>query len=159
MNVDLSALDAILAKFRNVDGALLPMLHAVQEEYGYVPPEAVQAIARALRATAPQVYAVITFYSEFRTKPRGEHVLGICRGPACRLLGAVEIERHVERRLGVRVGETTAENLVTLETVACLGICGLAPAIAVGHEPAGRIDEAAINAIIVGLDSFGDDPL
>lgn len=144
---DPAVLEHLLAEFGEVDGALLPIIHAVQDRFGYVPPEAVPAIAKFLRATAPQIYAVITYYSEFRTKPRGETVIGVCRGPACRLLGALSLQERLERRLGVRAGETTPDGKVTLETVSCLGVCGLAPAVEVGHETIGRVDETMLDRV------------
>jgi NADH:ubiquinone oxidoreductase subunit E len=131
-----------------VDGALLPILHAVQEEYGYVPPAAVTPIAKFLRATPPQIYAIITFYSEFRTKRRSGTVVGICRGPACRLAGGLSLQADIERRLGIRAGETTPDGRFSLETVSCLGICGLAPAVEVGHETLGRVDDQRVEAIV-----------
>jgi len=150
--IDLARLDALLARFRDVDGALLPILHAVQHEFGYVPPEAILPIARFLRATPPQVYGIVTFYAEFRTKPRGERVLGVCRGPACRLAGALDLQQHVERHLGIRAGETTPDGRLTFETVSCLGICGLAPALEVDHDMLGRADHAQVDALLERTD-------
>lgn len=153
VQIDLALLDAILARFRDVDGALLPILHAVQHEFGYVPPEALDPIAKFLRATAPQVYGIVTFYSEFRTKPRGERVVGVCRGPACRLAGAHDLQQRIERCLGIRAGETTSDGRLTLETVSCLGICALAPALEVDHDMLGRVDHAQIDVIITEADT------
>lgn len=147
MSIDTAKLEAVLRRFRDVDGALLPVLHAVQEEFGYVPPETVLPIAKALRATAPQIYGIVTFYSEFRTRPKGKKVLGVCRGPACRLAGAAKLQRSIERKLGIGAGETTADGEISVETVSCLGICGLAPAVSVDDEMMGRVDERVLETI------------
>jgi formate dehydrogenase subunit gamma len=134
-------------------GALLPVLHAVQDKLGYVPPDAVPMIAHALHLSRAEVHGVISFYHDFRTAPPGEHVVHLCRAEACQAMGARELERHARQRLGIDFGETTADGLVTLEPVYCLGNCACAPSIRINDEIHARVTAEKFDALISGLEA------
>jgi len=122
-------LRALLSEFPPQRGSLLPILREVDETYGHVSEEAVDEIADYLNLTANQVFGVLTFYSELRTKPHGERTVKFCVGPACYLKGIEKIERAFEEKLGVRVGETTPDGKFTLEPTHCNGTCAQSPMI------------------------------
>jgi formate dehydrogenase subunit gamma len=138
---------------RALPGALLPILHAIQDEIGWLPDEAVPAIAAALRLSRAEVHGVISFYPHFRTRPAGRHIVQICRAESCRAMGAVALEAHATASLGVDLHHTTSDGAVTLEPVYCLGNCACSPAIRVDDEIVGRVDAARFDAAIAGLRS------
>lgn len=129
----------ILDRHRDEEGALIAVLQDTQEAYGYLPKKAVDVIAKALRLSPAQVYAVATFYAQFTTTPRGKHVLRLCTGTACHVRGAESIKIALESELGIDAGETTPDNEFTLETVACVGACGLAPTMVVDGATHGEL--------------------
>lgn len=137
---DPAALRAILAEHAEDSGALIAVLQATQAHYGYLPGAALKAIAQSRRTPLSHVYGVATFYSQFHLRPRGEKVVKICHGTACHVRGAPEITRAVVEELGVKVGETTDDLAFTLESVACVGCCGLAPVMIVGEDTYGQLD-------------------
>ena len=118
---------AHIARFREVPGGLLPLLHAVQDSLGCIPAGAVPAIAGALGLSRAEVHGVISFYHDFRSESVGRHVLQICRAEACQAMGSRELEAHVKARLGIDYGATSADGAVTLEAVYCLGNCACSP--------------------------------
>lgn len=120
-------------------GALLPILHAVQNRIGYIPEGAVTIIAESLRQTRAEVHGVISFYHHFRTHPVGSHVIHVCRAEACQAMGGRMLESHIKDRLGVDYHGTTADNEFTLEPVYCLGNCACAPSIRVNDDIHGRV--------------------
>lgn len=142
---DFAPLDAVLAEHgSNGQGPgrseLIPVLQATQDAYGYLPKEALDRIADKLRTPLSAVYGVATFYSQFHLEPRGERIVRICHGTACHVRGADEVTCAIEDVLGVKVG-TTAEDLsFTIESVACVGCCGLAPVVLVDDQPFGGLD-------------------
>ena len=115
-------------------GPLLPILHAVQDALGYIPPDAVPTIAYELNRTRAEVHGVISFYHDFRTAPAGHHVVRICRAEACQARGARTLEAHAKQALGIDFGQTTADGAVTLEAVYCLGNCGCGPSVLVDRD-------------------------
>src|SRR5215813_12710118 len=119
--------NAIIAEYRDVDGATLPILHALQETFGHVPEAAIPLVAEALNLSRAEVYGVATFYHDFRRAPAGRHVLKLCRAEACQAAGGDEIAARAEQQLGIAMGRTTADGSVTLEPVYCLGLCATAP--------------------------------
>jgi formate dehydrogenase subunit gamma len=139
---------AALARCRHLPGALLPVLHAVQEALGYVPPEAVPLIAHGLNLSRADVHGVISFYPHYRTTPPGRHVLQLCRAESCQAMGAAALEAHAKRRLGIDFHATTADGAITLEPVYCLGNCALSPALLLDDELHGRVDAAAFDALV-----------
>lgn len=120
-------------------GALLPILHAIQNRIGYVPEGAVPIIAEMLQQTRADVHGVISFYHHFRTRPAGSNVLEVCRAEACQARGGRALERHVQEKLGVDYHQTTADNEFTLEPVYCLGNCACGPSIRVNDDIIGRV--------------------
>jgi formate dehydrogenase subunit gamma len=145
--------EAAVAAHRGRIGPLLPVLHAIQDKLGHVPPDAVPMIARALSLSRAEVHGVITFYHDFRTEPPGEHVVHLCRAEACQAMGARDLEQHARKRLGVAFGETTADGLVTLEPVYCLGNCACAPSIRINDEIHARVSLARFDELIAGLEA------
>ena len=143
--------DRALARIKdleNLPGALLPMLHALQEEFGYVDKAAVPLIASALNLSQAEVHGVITFYHEFRHHPPGRHVLKLCRAEACQAMACDKTIQHVENRLGVSLGHTTEDGSFTIEAVYCLGLCALSPAAMLDGKPYGRVSTQVAEFLI-----------
>lgn len=138
----------IIAEFDGVEGALLPIFHALQEEFGYVPDEAVPLIANALNQSRAEIHGVLTFYHDFRREPCGRHLLQLCRGEACQSLGSEDLAGSVLADLGIGWHGTTADGDVTVEPVYCLGLCALSPSALIDGEPLGRLDRDKINALL-----------
>jgi len=134
-------------------GALLPVLHNVQEKLGYLPADAVSMIAHALHLSRAEVHGVISFYHDFRTEPPGEHIVHLCRAEACQAMGARQLEQHASERLGIGLGQTTADGLVTLEPVYCLGNCACSPSIRINDEVHARVTPEKFDALIAGLEA------
>ena len=138
-----------VAAHRDIPGALLPILHAVQEAVGYVPPESLALIAHELNLTRAEVHGVVTFYHHFRSAPAGRHVVRICRAEACQALGARALEAHAKQSLGIDFHETTGDGAVTLEPVYCLGNCGCGPSVLVDHDELhGRVTPAKFDELV-----------
>ncbi|SMC77396.1 formate dehydrogenase subunit gamma [Rhizobium sp. RU36D] len=129
----------IVGDMRCLDGPLLPILHAIQDEFGYVPDEAKPVIARELNLSRAEVHGVVSFYHDYRAHPAGEHVLKLCRAEACQAMGGDEVAAHVKSRLGIDWHGTTPDGRVTLEPVYCLGLCACAPAAMLDGEVHGRV--------------------
>jgi formate dehydrogenase subunit gamma len=130
-------MDAVMraiAAHRDRPGALLPILHAVQDALGHVPPASLAVIAHELNLTRAEVHGVVTFYPHFRDTPPGRTIMRICRAEACQALGARALEAHARRSLGIDFHETTSDGAITLEAVYCLGNCGCGPSVLVGHD-------------------------
>jgi NADH-quinone oxidoreductase subunit E len=139
---------AIIKKYRERRGSLIPVLQEVQEALGYLSAETLEQIAEGLGLPASQVYGVATFYTQFRLKPVGKHLIRVCHGTACHVGGAVGISEALEAALGVKDGQTTADGKFTLESVACLGCCSLAPVMMIDGETYGRLTkESAAKAL------------
>lgn len=130
----------VIEQHRHVDGACLPILHALQEKFGFVPSEAVAQIAEALNLSRADVHGVLTFYKDFRTTAGGSHVVRVCAAESCQAVGGAEVMKGIERHLGIAHGETTADGAVTLERVFCLGNCALSPAIVIDDKIHGRVE-------------------
>lgn len=147
------AWDAERAKTRIEDlarlpGALLPILHALQDEFGYIDKAAVPLIADALNISHAEVHGVITFYHDFRYAPHGKHVLKMCRAESCQAMGCEGVIRHVENRLGAKLGGTTDDQLFSLEPVYCLGNCALSPAVMLDGKLYGRVSSDVADSLI-----------
>jgi formate dehydrogenase subunit gamma len=134
----------ILESHQGFEGPLLPILHAIQEAFGYVPEAAVPQIAKALTLSKAEVHGVISFYHDFREKPAGRHVLKLCRAEACQTMGADAVADRIKKALGIDWHETTADGRVTLEPVFCLGLCACGPAAMVDGRLVGRVDETVV---------------
>lgn len=127
-------MEAIVARHRDERWPLIPILQEIQERFGHIPPRVIPQLAGALDLFPSQVQGVITFYEQLSTVPKGRRVVRVCRGTACHVRGGRTILKLVRQALGVEVGETTADFEYTLETVACIGVCALAPNVVVGSE-------------------------
>ena len=144
----LPKLDEILNPHLRDAEALIPVLQEIQDVFGYIPPDTVPLIAEALRVFPSQVQGVITFYSQFYTYPRGRNVVRVCRGTACHVRGGRGILRVVQRELKVSDGETTPDRQFTLETVACLGACALAPVMVVNRTYFGKMNPKKVEMVL-----------
>ncbi len=138
----------IVDAHRHLEGPLLPILHAVQDAYGFVPRDALPVIAEALNLSRAEVHGVMTFYHDYRAEKAGRHVVRLCRAEACQAMGGDALADRAKARLGVDWHGTTANGAVTLEPVFCLGLCACGPAALVDGEVVGRVDDAALNAIL-----------
>jgi formate dehydrogenase subunit gamma len=149
----LSRVDAILAAHDGLEGPLLPILHAIQESFGYVPQDALPVIAKSLNLSKAEVHGVMSFYHDFREDPAGKHVLKLCRAEACQSMGADRVAAHAQNKLGIEWHETTRDGQVTLEPIFCLGLCACAPAAMIDGKLVGRVDEARIDSILAGVNA------
>jgi len=129
-------------------GGLLPLLHEIQDRAGFVPPDLVPQIARAMHLSIAEVHGVISFYHHFRSTPPGRHVVRVCIAEACQSMGAARLMEHARASLGVDLHETTGDGAVTLEPVYCLGNCACSPAVLVDNDLVGRVDAKRFDAII-----------
>lgn len=138
----------IVDGLKDEPGAMLPILHAIQDHLGYVPEAAVPIIAEALRQTRAEVHGVITFYHHFRTRPAGAHVVYICRAEACQAQGSRGLEAHVKEKLGVDYHQTTPDGEFTLEPVYCLGNCACGPSVRVNDDIHGRMSTDRFDGLV-----------
>ena len=136
----LARINELLAGYDGQKWALIPLLQRMQEEFGYIPPESTRLIAGAVGLFPAQVQGVISFYTQLHTKPQGRNVVRVCRGTACHVRGGKTILKLVKQRLGLEEGETTPDYEYTLETVACIGVCALAPNLVVGTTTYGHMN-------------------
>ena len=127
---------------------MLPVLHALQEAFGYADAAAIPLVAEALNVSKAEVHGVIGFYHDYRTELPGRHVLKLCRAEACQSMGCEQLAADLERRLGVKTGGTTADGAVTLEAVYCLGNCALSPAALIDGKLYGRVSAAKVEALL-----------
>jgi formate dehydrogenase subunit gamma len=134
----------ILEAHKGLEGPLLPILHAIQEAFGFVPDSAIPQIAAALMLSKAEVHGVISFYHDFRAAPAGRHVLKLCRAEACQTVGADAVADRIKAALGIDWHETTPDGRVTLEPVFCLGLCACGPAAMVDGRLVGRCDEGVL---------------
>ncbi|HJP76103.1 MAG TPA: formate dehydrogenase subunit gamma [Pseudonocardiaceae bacterium] len=143
-----STVRAIVAAHADHRGALLPILHAIQQELGHVPPEAVPVLAEELNLSRADVHGVVTFYHDFRDAPAGRTTVRICRAEACQAQGANQLVSTVQQETGLALGETSRTGAVTVEQVFCLGNCALGPSITVNGRLCGRVDAEQLRAIL-----------
>lgn len=144
-----SAVSHALDAHRGKPGALLPVLHAVQDALGYLPSDTVPLIAHDLNLSRAEVHGVISFYHYFRTQPAGKHIVYLCRAEACQALGARALEVHAKKTLGIDFHETTTDGSITLEPVYCLGNCGCGPSVLVDAEQLhARVTPEAFDALV-----------
>jgi formate dehydrogenase subunit gamma len=141
----------IIAELKDKPGALLPILHAIQDTLGYIPEDSVPAIAQGLSLSRAEVHGVISFYHYFRDTPPGKHTIHLCRAESCQSMGSNKLEDHVKTKLGIDYHETTADGQFSLEPVYCLGNCACSPAMQIGHETYGRVSADSFDAIINDL--------
>jgi formate dehydrogenase subunit gamma len=139
---------AIIEDLKGLEGPLLPILHGLQEEFGYVPQESLPVIAQALNISKAEVHGVVTFYHDYRAHPAGRHVLKLCQAEACQSMGSDAIAAQVKQRLGIGFHETAKDGSVTLEPVYCLGLCACAPSAMLDGEVIGRLDADGIDELV-----------
>lgn len=143
-----SRTSAVISELKGLEGPLLPILHGIQDEFGYVPGEALPVIAEALNISNAEVHGVVTFYHDYRNHPAGRHVLKICRAEACQSMGGDAMAARAQQLLGIGFHETTADGSVTLEPIYCLGLCACAPAAMLDGEVIGRLNEDRLEEIV-----------
>lgn len=146
-----AAAQAIIDELKSKPGALLPILHAIQDRFSHIPEEAVALIAKSLKLTRAEVHGVISFYHHFRTREPGRHVVEICRAEACQAQGARALEAHAKQALGLDYHQTTDDRTVTLEPVYCLGNCACGPSVRVGDEIHAHVDAQAFDELVESL--------
>ena len=137
----------IIAEHAHLEGATLVILHALQEAFGYVPEAAIPMVAEALNLSRAEVHGVISFYHDFRTERPGRKVIRVCRAESCQAMGAFALAEHIQSRLGIEFGQTSADGDFTLEPVYCLGNCACSPAIVVGEDLYGRVSPKRFDEI------------
>lgn len=138
--IDLERIRDIVTAYKDTKWALIPLVQKIQEEFGYIPPQSVPIIANALKLFPSQVQGTISFYAQLYTKPRGRKMIRVCRGTACHVRGGKTILKLVKHQLGVEDGETTPDLEYTLETVACIGVCALAPNVSINEQVYGNMN-------------------
>jgi len=143
-----AVIDAIAHKHNVEPGTIIPVLQEIQDAYGYVPPVAIQRIAENTGVSASELFGIVTFYAQFRLQPLGKNLIKVCHGTACHLSGAERIAQVLEQVVGAKEGETSQDGLFTVERVACLGCCSLAPCIMVNGKAHGRLTPEAISKLL-----------
>jgi len=138
----------ILSRYSGAGSDLIPILQEAQEKFGYLPEEVMQRVAKFLRLTDNMVYGVSTFYAQFSFTPTGRNKVTVCRGTACHVRGGARILKEIERRLGIKPGETTEDMEYSLETIACIGACALAPTMKIGSETYGQMTTKKVAEVL-----------
>lgn len=149
--VDLSILDPLIEKYRTKKGNMIPLLQGVQETFGYIPTEAFLKISSETGLNLSEMYGVATFYAQFRLTPVGKHIIKVCHGTACHVQNAKAVSEMIKEALKIGDGETTEDGLFTLESVACLGCCSLAPVMMIKGETYGKLDGSKAVKIIKNI--------
>jgi len=149
--VDISLISPLLDKYASVKGSLIPILQGIQETYGYLPVDALKAASVSTGMTLSTIYGVATFYAQFRLKPVGKNIIRVCHGTACHVQNVNAVSTALVDELGVADGETTSDGIFTLETVACLGCCSLAPVMMIGEETFGNLTPSKAVRIIKNI--------
>ncbi len=139
---------SFITTLKDKPGALLPILHGIQNALGYIPADSVPAIAQGLHLSRAEVHGVISFYHYFRDTPPGKQTIHICRAESCQAMGGKQLEQHVKDQLGIDYHETTADGQFSLEPVYCLGNCACSPAIQIGDDIYGKVSAQSFDAII-----------
>lgn len=145
---DRDAVTEVIEQKKSMPGALLPILHGIQDRIGFIPEDAVPQIAKALNLSRAEVHGVISFYHYFRTTPPGRRTIHLCRAESCQAMNSQALEAHIKARLGIGYHETTADGAFSLEPVYCLGNCACSPSMMIDHEVHGRITPQSFDAII-----------
>lgn len=148
MRFNLSDAKKIIQRYRNKKGALIPILQDIQTAYGYVPKESVELIAKKLSIHPVEIYGVLTFYAQFYLNPQGKHIIKVCQGTACHVMGGKEILDYLSNKLEITRGGITKDGMFSLERVACLGCCGMAPVIVIDNDFYGRCTIPKIDTLL-----------
>jgi formate dehydrogenase subunit gamma len=144
-------ISAVIEPLKHLPGALLPILHALQDQFGYVPKEAVPLVAKALNLSRAEVHGTITYYHHFRDHPAGRHVVRLCQAEACQAVGSEALAAHARKALGCEFHQTTGDGAVTLEPVYCLGQCAIGPSMLIDDEIHAKVTPAKFDAIAKSL--------
>ena len=144
---DLARINEMAAEYHRRKWALIPLVQSIQDKFGYIPPQCIPAISEALGLFPSQVQGVISFYAQLYIEPRGKHIVRVCRGTACHVRGGKTILKLVKQHLGLEEGETTFDWEYTLETVACLGVCALAPNVVIGDQVHGHMNPKKVEQL------------
>lgn len=140
--------DGLISRYKDMPGGLMPLLHAIQDNIGYVPESCYSQIAKALSLSVAEVHGVVTFYHHFRSHKPGRHVMQICRAESCQSMGSADLEAHAKKCLNIDYHQTTSDEAITLEPVYCLGNCALSPAVMLDDEVYGRVSAADLDILI-----------
>ncbi len=147
-DIDLSQVDSIIEPYLGRKEMVIPILQKVQEHFGYLPRPAMEHVSRRMRIPLSRLYGVTTFYAQFKLKPRGRNIIRVCKGTACHIQGSPKISERIEEILDVESGDTTEDLRFTLEEVACIGCCALAPVIMINDDPHGRLTPDKVKDIL-----------
>lgn len=150
-NIANPKIQEVIASLKDKPGALLPILHGIQDSLGYVPADLVPTIADALNLSRAEVHGVISFYHYFRDTPPGKKTIHLCRAESCQAMGSAKLEVHVKNRLGIDYHETTQDGSFSLEPVYCLGLCACSPSMQIGDEVYGRVSAESFDSTIETL--------
>lgn len=150
----LRQITAIIERHRTLPGAMLPILHAIQDELSFIPSNALPLIAKALNVSRAEVHGVIGFYHHFRSEKPGSHVIEICRGESCQAMGSRALEQNIKQRLSIDYHQTTQDQQYTLEPVYCLGNCACSPAVRIGDDIHGEVDQQKFDQILESLTTY-----
>ena len=145
---DKNAVTLVIDSLKDKPGAMLPILHGIQDTLGYIPKGSVPIIASALNVSRAEVHGVITFYHYFRESPPGKHTIHVCRAESCQAMNGAELETHAKAKLGIDYHETTQDGNFSLEPVYCLGNCGCSPAVSIDGEVYGRVSPERFDEIL-----------
>lgn len=140
--------ELIVAKLKSKPGALLPILHDIQGQLGFIPKEAIPIIAKGLNLSRAEVHGVVSFYHHFSDKPRGRHIVEICRAESCQAMGGRSLEAFAKQKLGLDWYQTSADGEITLEPVYCLGNCACSPSLRIGKKIMGRVDQQGFTELV-----------
>jgi formate dehydrogenase subunit gamma len=146
---------SVASSLKDKPGALLPVLHKIQERFGYIPDDAIPVIAEVLNLSRAEVYGVVSFYHDFRSEPPGKHIIRVCRAESCQAMGATMLASHIKRGLGLDFGQTRSDRLFTLEPVYCLGNCACSPAITIDQDLYGRVTPQRFDELLMQFQERG----
>ena len=147
-NKEKAQIDEILLKYEGKKGALIPVLQEIQALYNYLPKDILEYVAEKMNIPISQIYGLVTFYSQFHLNPRGRNIIRVCQGTACHVRGGKVILQAIEKQLGIKAGHTTEDLRFTLETIACVGACGLASVMQINEDTHGRLTTEKLSAIL-----------
>jgi len=148
VKVDLRQTEEIIEQYRDKKGALIPLLQAIEASYGYVPKESIGLVSKELSIFPVEIYGILTFYTQFHLTRRGRHTIRVCQGTACHVMGGKDILDYLSDKLEIKEGETTQDGTFSLERVACLGCCGMAPVMAIDADFHGEVKIEELNELM-----------
>lgn len=148
----LEDINKIIEKYKGTRGALIPVLHEVQEYYGYLPLEVQMIVSKGLGISLSEIYGVVTFYTQFSLKPKGRFKINVCMGTACYVKGAGIILEQLKKKLNIEVGDCTPDKKFSLDACRCIGACGLAPVIMINDDVYGRLLPEDVDKVLANYD-------